>query len=77
MVAAPFVFPNKIKDEYYYLKAGVARARVVFTVVPVHFLHRDDWPSMDSEELSIQESEYDIERNPVRKAELIRGLIEP
>jgi hypothetical protein len=31
---------------------------------------------MDSKELTIQKSEYDIEKNPARKAELIRGLVE-
>ena len=74
--APAFVFPNKISDDYYYLRAGVARSEVVFTVVPNQFLHRDDWPSMDSEELSIQKSEYDIERNDERKKELLRKLME-
>ena len=74
--ASAFVFPNKIIDDYYYLKAGVARSEVVFTVVPIHFLHRDDWPSMDSEELSIQKSQYDIEKNDERKAQLLRKLME-
>ena len=76
-ICAPaFVFPNKISDDYYYLRAGVARSEVVFTVVPNQFLHRDDWPSMDSEELRIQKSEYDIARNDERKEELLRKLME-
>ena len=74
--APAFVFPNKITDDYYYLRAGVARSKVVFTLVPNQFLHRDDWPGMDSEELSIQKSEYDIEMNDERKKELLKKLME-
>jgi len=71
-----FVFPNKIIPPYYYVRQGKQRSEVLFTVVPTHFLYRDDWPSMDTKELSIQKSEYDIEQDPETRAQMFRDLIE-
>ena len=73
--APAFVFPNKIIDDYYYVQGGGARSEVVFTVVPIHFLHRDDWPSMDTAELTIQKSEYDLERDDEKKESMLRKLM--
>ena len=70
------VFPNKIVPPYYYVRQGKQRSEVILTVVPTHFLYRDDWPGMDTGELSTQKSEYDIEQDPETRAQMFRDLIE-
>lgn len=74
--ASAFVTPDKITEDHYYTRAEVAGAAAVLTVVPVHLLHRDGWPSMDGEELSTQKSKDDIERDPESGAALLRNLVE-
>ena len=57
------------------MKGGVARSEVVLTVVPIHVLHRDDWPGTDTAELRIQKSEYDLERDEEKKESMLKKLM--
>jgi len=72
---AAFVYPNKILEKHYYVKAPKEHSEVVFTTVPVQFFHRDDWTRMDSEELRIQKSPFDTVKTSTGKEDLLRELM--
>ena len=72
---AAFVYPNKILEKHYYVKTPKEHSEVVFTTVPVQFFYRDDWTRMDSEELIIHKSAFDLVKHPTGKDYLLLDLM--
>ena len=52
----------------------IAHSEVVFTTLPIHFFQRDNWASMETKELRVQRSQYDL-ASPQEKADLLNDLM--
>jgi len=70
-----FVYPNKILEKNFYIKQPKAHSEVVFTLLPIHFFQRDNWTMMDTKELRIQRSPYDLATDSKDKADLLLHLM--